>query len=76
MAETDLSPRPHPLIGELLALLPLPETRWEAEDRALWLQTVANAFAMIYRGGPPAITVKAVRPPPPVNETPGVVTHG
>jgi len=41
----------HPFIQGLLQTLPAPETDWSAVDRVKWLQTAANIFDLIYKGG-------------------------
>ena len=39
-----------PLIAALIAKIPPPETMWRATDRALWINAMAHAFAIVYRG--------------------------
>lgn len=41
-------PAMHPFIEGLLKTLPQPETPWEIEKRAKWLQAAANIFDLIY----------------------------
>jgi hypothetical protein len=41
-------PTLHPFIEGLLKTLPQPETPWEIEKRAKWLQAAANIFDLIY----------------------------
>jgi hypothetical protein len=50
----------HPFIQGLLKTLPAPPAAWTVEERALWLQTAAGIFDLIYKGNDErrAITVK------------------
>ena len=54
-----------PLLAELFKFLPEPETLWAVDRRARWLQAVADAFDLIYRGDEPPIIVRAAPTPPP-----------
>lgn len=40
----------HPFIQGLLDTLPEPNTNWNVEGRAKWLQAAANIFDLIYKG--------------------------
>lgn len=54
-------PALHPFVQGLLDTLPKPETDWPSADRAKWLQTAANIFDLIYKGGDGGIIVQAAR---------------
>lgn len=50
----------HPFIQGLLQSLPEPDSEWETADRVKWLQTAANIFDLIYKGGNGIIVEAAI----------------
>lgn len=55
----------HPLVGHMFELLPQPDTMWDIDARAQWLQTMAEIMAVVYRGSPRKVTVTAIYGGPP-----------
>jgi hypothetical protein len=60
-----------PLIAALIGKLPPPETMWPAAERALWINAMAHAFALVYRiedecpSASPGITATVAEKPQP-----------
>ena len=49
-----------PVVRELFALLPKPNTEWPLQERLRWLRAAEATFQMIYKDdGPPIVFEKA-----------------
>jgi hypothetical protein len=48
----------HPFIQGLLQKLPAPETQWDDEGRAAWIEAAVKIFDLMYKGGEGRVSVQ------------------